>query len=99
MAASELLTKQELEKRLGISPRTLDNWLEWKIIPCIRVRNVIRFNWERVVHVLNTTCEVPANETSPALPRRDGRTRETALRREAAKRQAKSTELQEASAL
>lgn len=56
--SSDLLTKEQLAAKLGISKRTLDTWLARKTIPCIRIGDIVRFDWARVKHVMLTTCEV-----------------------------------------
>jgi excisionase family DNA binding protein len=44
-----LLTKQELALAVGVSPRTIDNWMAQRRIPFIRISaRLIRFDLERV---------------------------------------------------
>jgi excisionase family DNA binding protein len=44
-----LLSKQELALALGVSPRTIDNWMAQRRIPFIRLSaRLIRFDLERV---------------------------------------------------
>ena len=43
------LSKQELARVVGVSPRTIDNWMAQKRIPFIRLSaRLIKFNLERV---------------------------------------------------
>jgi excisionase family DNA binding protein len=43
------LSKQELALLVGVSPRTIDNWMAQKRIPFIRLSaRLIKFNLERV---------------------------------------------------
>ena len=43
------LSKQELALVIGVSPRTIDNWIAQKRIPFIRLSaRLIKFNLERV---------------------------------------------------
>jgi excisionase family DNA binding protein len=43
------LSKQELALVIGVSPRTIDNWMAQKRIPFIRLSaRLIKFNLERV---------------------------------------------------
>jgi excisionase family DNA binding protein len=43
------LSKQELALSIGVSPRTIDNWMAQKRIPFIRLSaRLIKFNLERV---------------------------------------------------
>jgi excisionase family DNA binding protein len=44
-----LVTKQELALALGVSPRTIDNWMAQRRIPFIRISaRLIRFDLNRV---------------------------------------------------
>jgi len=48
-----LLTKQELATALGVSPRTIDNWMAQRRIPFIRITSrLIRFDLNRVKEAL-----------------------------------------------
>ena len=48
-----LLTKQELAIALGVSPRTIDNWMAQRRIPFIRISaRLIRFDLNRVKEAL-----------------------------------------------
>jgi excisionase family DNA binding protein len=43
------LSKQELALAVGVSPRTIDNWMAQKRIPFLRLSaRLIKFNLERV---------------------------------------------------
>jgi excisionase family DNA binding protein len=43
------LSKQELALAIGVSPRTIDNWMAQKRIPFLRLSaRLIKFNLERV---------------------------------------------------
>jgi excisionase family DNA binding protein len=45
----QFLSKQELALVIGVSPRTIDNWIAQKRIPFIRLSaRLIKFNLERV---------------------------------------------------
>lgn len=46
---TELLTKKELAKRLRVSPRTIDNWREAKIINAYKIMSQVRFDWREVI--------------------------------------------------
>ena len=48
-----LLTKQESALALGVSPRTIDNWMAQRRIPFIRISaRLIRFDLNRVKNAL-----------------------------------------------
>jgi excisionase family DNA binding protein len=46
---TELLTKKELAKRLKVSPRTIDNWRDEKVINAYKIMSQVRFDWCEVV--------------------------------------------------
>jgi excisionase family DNA binding protein len=48
-----LVTKPELAKILRVSTRTIDNWIKAKMLPCIKVRRLVRFNVSRCLSALN----------------------------------------------
>lgn len=48
------ISKEELAIELGISPRTVDNWMAQKRIPYLRLTpRMVRFNLERVKTALD----------------------------------------------
>jgi excisionase family DNA binding protein len=49
----ELLNKKQCADKLGISERTLNDWLSSGKIPYIRVGGIIRFSWPRICEALN----------------------------------------------
>lgn len=44
--SDHLLTKREAAEYLGIAPRTLDDWRQQKVIPCIERPGFVRF-WKK----------------------------------------------------
>ena len=52
-AKSEILTSKQLAKRLGVSERTIFNWRKMGLIPYIKLRSLVRFDYARVVAALN----------------------------------------------
>jgi excisionase family DNA binding protein len=44
----DLVTPEQLAKRLQISLRTVTNWKKRHIIPCIKVGKVVRFSLAKV---------------------------------------------------
>jgi len=52
-AKSEILTSKQLAKRLAVSERTIFNWRKMGVIPYIKLRSLVRFDYARVVAALN----------------------------------------------
>ena len=50
--ASELITKTELAKRLKVSTRTIDLWVNENRIPKIKINSSARFDWDDVLDAL-----------------------------------------------
>ena len=61
-----LLTKAQLAERLNISVRTLENWMEQRLVPYVKPTRTVRFIWPDVkqalrrnfgvAYPLGTTC-------------------------------------------
>jgi len=51
--SEDLLTKQQIARRLAVSQRTIDYWRTSRTIPFIKVKGVIRFRWNDVLRALN----------------------------------------------
>jgi len=49
---SELITKAELAKRLKVSTRTIDLWVNENLIPKIKINSSARFDWDNVLVAL-----------------------------------------------
>jgi len=49
---SELITKAELAKRLKVSTRTIDLWVNENRIPKIKINSSARFDWDDVLEAL-----------------------------------------------
>ena len=49
---SELITKTELAKRLKVSTRTIDLWVNENRIPKIKINSSARFDWDDVLNAL-----------------------------------------------
>jgi len=47
-----LLNSKQMAEATGVSSQTLDSWRKQGIIPCIRIRHVIRFDPDRVLRAL-----------------------------------------------
>lgn len=45
---SELLTVNQLADRLNVSERTIRNWQTDRVIPFLKIRNVVRFDIDAV---------------------------------------------------
>ena len=55
------LKKVELAKTLGVSPRTIDNWIARRTIPVLAVSpRLYRFDVEAVKKALTGQFEIPA---------------------------------------
>lgn len=48
----DLITDEELQKRLQVSRTTLYNWRKAGIIPYRRIGNKLRYSWKAVLEVL-----------------------------------------------
>lgn len=53
-----MLTRQELARQLRISTRTVDEWRQDKVIPCIKVGKIVLFYWPDVVSALREKYSV-----------------------------------------
>ena len=47
-----LLTTQEMSALITVSPETLTVWRKKGIVPCVKIKHVIRFNPDRVLAAL-----------------------------------------------
>jgi len=54
----KILTTQQLAKELSVSERTIYNWRSMGVIPFIKLGNVVRFDYRRVVAALNQEGEL-----------------------------------------
>jgi excisionase family DNA binding protein len=52
--AVEIITQDELCKRLMISKPTIIRWAKKKKIPLIRIGRSVRFNWQSVIDALES---------------------------------------------
>ena len=50
--STRLLKTEEMAEIIQVSPETLDAWRKKGLVPCIKVRHVIRFNPDRVLKAL-----------------------------------------------
>ena len=50
----EIITQDELCKRLMTSKPTLIRWVKKKKIPSIRIGRSVRFNWQKVIEALES---------------------------------------------
>lgn len=50
----EIITQDELCKRLMISKPTIIRWVKKKKIPHIRIGRSVRFNWQSVIEALES---------------------------------------------
>lgn len=64
------LTKQELAKRLKIGIRTIESWMQKRIIPFLNTGRRVLFNWTEVQWYLTAYFGVPSNQLSTIKYRR-----------------------------
>jgi excisionase family DNA binding protein len=57
---TEMLTQVQMAERLGISRRTLANWVNDHIVPMIKIRGYCRFDYAKV-------CAALARHVQPAF--------------------------------
>ncbi|MFZ2276863.1 MAG: helix-turn-helix domain-containing protein [Prosthecobacter sp.] len=70
-ASGELLTQDQLARRLGISRRTLHTWIRHKTVPMIKVRGFCRFEFHKVLAALqqHEQAVVPSPESTRIIKR------------------------------
>ena len=61
-----MLTRHELAKQLRISTRTVDEWRQDKVIPCIKVGKIVLFYWPDVVSALREKYSVASAKAESA---------------------------------
>ncbi|MBN8422727.1 MAG: helix-turn-helix domain-containing protein [Verrucomicrobia bacterium] len=62
----ELLTQVEMAQRLGISRRTLHNWVCARAVPMIKIRGYCRFDVQKVLAALEQHEQPAALPPAPA---------------------------------
>jgi excisionase family DNA binding protein len=66
-SGDRLLTKAQLANRLNVSTRTLENWMQQRLIPYLKPTRTVRFIWSDVEQALRRNCGVgypPGTTTS-----------------------------------
>ena len=65
-----ILNKQQLAERLNVSIRTLENWMEQRLIPYVKPTRTVRFFWRDVDQALRRNFGVgyPPGTTSSRQP-------------------------------
>ena len=48
----QLITKQELAKRLKVTTKTIEDWVKARRIPAIKMARAIRYSWPDVLLAL-----------------------------------------------
>ena len=61
----EFVTKKELAKRLSMAVRTVENWQRNGVLPFIKARKIVLFNWPEVVAHLRANHRVCRRAASP----------------------------------
>jgi hypothetical protein len=64
----EFVTKKELAKRLSMAVRTVENWQRNGVLPFIKARKIVLFNWPEVVAHLQANHRV-CRRALPAIRR------------------------------
>jgi len=60
MREQEILNREQVAERLGVSPRLVGEWALAGILPCLRLsRKVQRFEWEAVLRALRARSRRP----------------------------------------
>jgi excisionase family DNA binding protein len=67
---TEYLTKQELSERLKIGIRTIESWMQKRIIPFLSTGRRVLFNWTEVQWYLTAHFGVPSGQLSTIKYRR-----------------------------
>lgn len=68
--SDELLTPEDMAKRLKVSERTIERWQHDGTLPFLRLGQTVRFHWPAVLaHLLEhfTVCKLPVVSTKPDL--------------------------------
>ena len=50
------ISKPVVAQRLGKSLRTIDNWMQWGILPYYKIGHSVVFKWSEVEHALAQVC-------------------------------------------
>jgi excisionase family DNA binding protein len=56
--AEPFLTKKEVAKLLGVTPRGLDNWMKRGLLPYHKIGRTVRFKAKDVERYLDDTCRI-----------------------------------------
>ncbi len=54
----EFMTKRQLAERLKVTVRTIENWMTAGVVPFIKVKKVVLFQWQDVVDHLRRNFRV-----------------------------------------
>jgi excisionase family DNA binding protein len=54
----ELLTVPEFSKRANISEATVYRWVTARIIPCLKIRRIVRIPWQRALGALEKRMDL-----------------------------------------
>ena len=52
------IDKPELGRRLGVSVRTVEEWMSYGLVPYYKVGSTVRFKWSDVERHLDQRCRV-----------------------------------------
>jgi excisionase family DNA binding protein len=62
----EFIGKAEVAKRLGLRPRTVDDWMKRGLLPYYKPGHFVRFRWSEVQAHLAQNCRVCLRKASVA---------------------------------
>ncbi|MCW5554864.1 MAG: hypothetical protein KIS67_22215 [Verrucomicrobiae bacterium] len=62
----DVLTKEQLARRMNVSLRTVENWMEQRLVPYVKPTRTVRFIWHDVEQALRRNFGVgyPVGTTS-----------------------------------
>lgn len=65
-ASDHILTKEQLAQRMNVSLRTVENWMEQRLVPYVKPTRTVRFIWSDVEQALRRNFGVgyPLGTTS-----------------------------------
>lgn len=65
-ANDHILTKEQLARRMNVSLRTVENWMEQRLVPYVKPTRTVRFIWPDVEQALRRNFGVgyPVGTTS-----------------------------------
>lgn len=69
---TSLLTVKEVSEKLRVKPSTIYAWAEQKLIPCIKLNGVLRFEEAEILNWLASSRRSGYTEDAGRRPRKGG---------------------------